>query len=71
MTDDDLDELAETFASEVVVVEYPLLWVLPQGFQLDPSDETAPVITEATVATGRRHPEPPLRRWAAARVATQ
>ncbi len=70
LTDADLDELAESFLSEEVVIESPFLWACPQGLDLGSSDEGAPgfVVDENTMATTRRCPEPPLRRWAAARA---
>jgi len=66
----DLDELAESFLSEEVVIEYPFLWACPQGLDLGFSDEGEPgfVVDEHTMAKTRRRPEPPLRRWAAARA---
>jgi hypothetical protein len=70
LTGADLDELAESFLSEEVVIEYPFLWACPRGLDLGSSEEAAPgfVVDEHTVAQTRRRPEPPLRRWAAARV---
>jgi hypothetical protein len=70
LTDADLDELAESFLSEEVVIEYPFLWACPQGLDLGSSDEGAPdfVVDENTMAKTRRRPEPPLCRWAAARA---
>jgi hypothetical protein len=66
----DLDELAESFLSEEVVIAYPFLWACPKGLDLDPSDQAAPAaaIDEDTMAQTRRRPEPPLRRWSAARA---
>jgi hypothetical protein len=66
----DLDELAESFLGQEVVIKYPFLWTCPQGLDLDPPDEATPdfVVDEDTMAQTRRHPEPPLRRWAAARA---
>jgi hypothetical protein len=70
LTGADLDELAESFLSEEVVIGYPFLWACPQGLDLGSSDEGAPgfVVDENTMAKTRRRPEPPLRRWAAARA---
>jgi hypothetical protein len=70
LTDADLDELAESFLSEEVVIEYPFLWACPQGLDFGSSDEGAHgfVVDENTMAKTRRRPEPPLRRWAAARA---
>lgn len=70
LSDSDLDELAESFLGEEVVIEYPFLWVCPQGLEMDCSDESARAVTadEHTVAQARRRPEPPLRRWAAGRA---
>lgn len=61
----DLDELAEAFLGDEVVIEYPFLWVRPQGLDLG---EPAVHIDEHTMARAERHPAPPLRRWAAART---
>lgn len=65
-----LDELAESFLSEEVVIEYPYLWACPEGLAFDASDDEAPafVIDERTTVKARRHAEPPMRRWAAARA---
>lgn len=69
LTSADLDELAESFLGEEVVIEYPFLWVCPRGLDLGSSDEAAGfVVDEDTMAQTRRRPEPPLRRWAAARA---
>ncbi len=70
LTDADLDELAESFLGEEVVIEYPFLWACPRGLDLASSEEGEPgfVIDDDTMAQTRRRPEPPLRRWAAARV---
>jgi hypothetical protein len=70
LTGVDLDELAESFLSEEVVIEYPFLWACPQGLDLGSSDKGAPgfVVDDNTMAKTRRRPEPPLRRWAAARA---
>ena len=69
LTSADLDELAESFLSEEVVIEYPFLWACPRGLDLGSSDQAAGlVVDEDTMAETRRHPEPPLRRWAAARA---
>ena len=66
---DSLDELAESFLSEEVVIEYPFLWACPRGLDLGSSDQAAGfVVDEDTMAQTRRRPEPPLRRWAAARA---
>ncbi|MHB8324308.1 MAG: hypothetical protein ACYDEA_11560 [Candidatus Dormibacteria bacterium] len=66
----DLDELAESFLSEEVVVEYPFLWAHPEGLAFDSPAPAAAgfVVDEHTMAQGRRRSEPPLRRWAAARA---
>ncbi len=70
LTSTDLDELAESFLGEEVVIEYPFLWACPRGLDLASSDEGEPgfVADEDTMAQARRRPEPPLRRWAAARA---
>lgn len=70
LTDTDLDELAESLLSEEVIIESPFLWACPQGLGLGSFDEGAPgfVVDEHTMAKTRRRPEPPLRRWAAARA---
>jgi len=70
LTGVDLDELAESFLSEEVVIEYPFLWACPRGLDLGSFDEGEPgfVVDENTTAKTRRRPEPPLRRWAAARA---
>ena len=67
---DSLDELAESFLSEEVVIEYPFLWACPRGLDLATPEEGEPgfVVDEHTMAKARRRPEPPLRRWAAARA---
>lgn len=69
LTSSDLDELAESFLGEEVVVKYPFLWASPRGLDLSVSDDGPPgfVVDEHTMAETRRRPEPPLRRWAAAR----
>ncbi|MHB1639862.1 MAG: hypothetical protein ACYCUD_08500 [Candidatus Dormibacteria bacterium] len=66
----DLDELAEAFLSEEVVIEYPFLWACPQGLAFEPPrpGEPAVHIGEHTMARTERHPAPPLRRWGAART---
>ena len=69
LTSADLDELAESFLGEEVVIEYPFLWVCPRGLDLGSSDQAAGfVVDEDTMAQTRRRPEPPLRRRAAARA---
>ena len=70
LTSADLDELAESFLGEEVVIEYPFLWACPRGLDFGSSDQAAPgfVVDEHTMAQTRRRPEPPLRRWAAARA---
>ncbi len=70
LTDADLDELAGSFLSVEVVITYPFLWACPRGLDIGSADEAAPgfVVDENTMAESRRHPEPPLRRWAAARA---
>ncbi len=70
LTGADLDELAESFLGEEVLIEYPFLWAYPRGLDLGSSDQAVPgfVVDEDTMAQTRRRPEPPLRRWAAARA---
>jgi hypothetical protein len=70
LTSADLDELAESFLGTEVVIEFPFLWTSPQGLDLGSSDQAGPafVADEDTMAQTRRRPEPPLRRWAAARA---
>lgn len=69
LSDDSLDELAESLLGGEVVIEYPFLWACPRGLDLDASARAAGLIVdEHTMAKARRHPEPPLRRWAAARA---
>jgi hypothetical protein len=70
LTGSDLDELAESFLVEEVVINYPFLWACPQGLDFASSDETEfdLVLDEHTMAQTRRRPEAPLRRWATARA---
>lgn len=69
LTSSDLDELAESFLGGEVVIEYPFLWACPRGLDLGSSDQAAGFVAdEDTMAETRRRPEPPLRRWAAARA---
>lgn len=69
LTNADLDDLAESFLSVEVVIEYPFLWACPRGLDLGSSDEAADfVVNEDTMTQTRRRPAPPLRRWAAARA---
>jgi hypothetical protein len=65
-----LDELAEAFLSHEHEVIYPLTWVSPQWLEIDIDDRHGRVRTvdENTLAHHRVSVEPPLRRWAAARV---
>jgi len=67
LTDADLDELAEAFVADELVVVYLLAWVSPQWLGSDVSDGTgrSVVIDEDTPAKQRRPVQPPLRRWAA------
>lgn len=70
LSDADLDELAESLLGEEVVIAYPLAWVSPQWLEVDLADGTTQPVTvdEDTMAETARRPEPPLRRWAAARA---
>ena len=64
LTDADLYELAESFLSQEVVIEYPFLWTSPRGLDLGSSDDAPPgfVVDEHTMATTRRRPEPAAER---------
>lgn len=67
----DLDSLAESFLTDEVIVECPVSWLRPDLVGLEFGDDAGDVVF--TVAgeipiTERRRPEPPLRRWAAARA---
>jgi hypothetical protein len=67
----DLDSLAESFLTDEVIVECPVSWLRPDLVGLEFGDDAGDVMF--TVAgeipiTERRRPEPPLRRWAAARA---
>jgi hypothetical protein len=66
----DLDELAESLLSDEVVVEFPLAWVSRQWMEFNTADGTTRTVkvSDETTTRDRRRLEPPLRRWAAARV---
>lgn len=70
LPDADLDELAESFLAEEVMVVYPLAWVSPQWLEVDLSDGTGQTVAvdEETPAECRLPVQPPLRRWAARRA---
>lgn len=70
LSDSALDDLAQSFLSDEMVVAYPLAWVHPQWMEIDLTDGTSERITvdDDTLAEVSLHPEPPLRRWAAARM---
>lgn len=66
----DLDELAESLLSDEVVAVFPLAWISGQWLELGTADGTtrAVQVSDEAVARDERRVEPPLRRWAAARV---
>ena len=66
----ELDELAESFLSHEHVISYPLAWVSPHWLEveLDAGTGRTYTVNEDTLAQHRPSFEPPLRRWAAARV---
>ena len=70
LTGAELDELAESLLSDEAVVEFPLGWVSERWVEVDPSDGTSRAVTVdgETMTRDERRPEPPLRRWAAARA---
>ncbi len=70
LDDCELDELAESFLSHELVIEYPLTWDSPQWLEVELGDGTGPTYTvsEDTPAHHRPSFEPPLRRWAARRA---
>jgi hypothetical protein len=70
LTGPELDELAESLLSAEVIVEFPLGWVSERWVEIDPSDGTSRTVTvdSETMTQDERRPEPPLRRWAAARA---
>jgi hypothetical protein len=70
LTAAELDELGESLLGDEVVVEFPLGWISERWVEIDPSDGTTRTVTEAgdTMTRDERRPEPPLRRWAAARA---
>ena len=66
----ELDELAESFLSHEHVISYPLTWVSPDWLEveLDAGTGRTYTVNEDTLAQHRPSFEPPLGRWAAARV---
>lgn len=65
----DLDSLAESFLTHEVIIECPVGWLRPDllGMEFDDGEALFTVADELPVVE-RRRPEPPLRRWAAARA---
>lgn len=70
LSDDELDDLAESLLADELVISYPLAWVSPQWLDVDLSDGTSRAYTVDERTLGEHHPslEPPLRRWAARRA---
>jgi hypothetical protein len=70
LSDDELDDLAESLLADELVISYPLAWVSPQWLDVDLRDGAGRVYTvdEDTLAEHRPSLEPPLRRWAARRA---
>lgn len=72
LTDAELDELADSFLSSEVTVEYPLGWVFPKGkavsIDLDDLSTEEVTLDENAMVSTSLHCQPPLRRWAAARA---
>lgn len=72
LTDAELDELADSFLSSEVTVEYPLGWVFTKGkavsIDLDELSTEEVTLDENTMVSTTLHCQPPLRRWAAARA---
>ena len=71
LTGADLDSLAESFLADEVIIECPVGWLRPDLLGMEFGDDTGDVVftvAEDVPITERRRPEPPLRRWAAARV---
>jgi hypothetical protein len=70
LDDGDLDELAESFLSGELNVQCYLGWLSPEWLELDlGTGQTERVrLPDDTLTTTKLTVEPPLRRWAAARV---
>jgi hypothetical protein len=70
VSDHDFDGVAESFLVDEVVIEYPLAWISPQWLEIDLEDGAGRTVTidEDTPTRSQLRPEPPLRRWAAARA---
>jgi hypothetical protein len=70
LTDDALNDLAESLLADELVVSYPLAWVWPQWLDEDLGDGAGRVYTVDHDTLGEHRPllEPPLRRWAARRA---
>jgi hypothetical protein len=67
----DLDSLAESFLSHQVVVECPVAWLRPGLVGLEFGEDDGDVmftVADDLPMVERRHPEPPLWRWPAARA---
>lgn len=67
----DLDTLAESFLAHEVIVECPVGWLHPDlvGLEFgDDVDDVVVAVADDIPIVERRHPQPPLRRWAGARA---
>jgi hypothetical protein len=73
LSDVELDELAEAFLADELVIEYPLVWMSPEWLEIDLDDPRKVKRVVADERTGgyaraRRSIPPPLRRWAGRRA---
>lgn len=68
LTSTDLDELTTSFLSNEIVIDYPIGLVHPGGIDLADGSGNTTTVGPRTLARTTRRPEPPLRRWAAARA---
>lgn len=70
LSDDELDDLADSLLADELVISYPLAWVSPQWLDVDLSDgaSCSYTVDERTLGEYRPSLEPPLRRWAARRA---
>lgn len=68
LTGAEADALAEAFLADEVLVECPVDWLRPDLVDLEFGDDVVITVADDLPVVERRHPEPPLRRWAATRT---